>query len=116
VLSSNTATIEGEVDAGGADFKRAGILLVPVGKMHDVLRFYASAITDQNGKFKLTRVAPGKYKIFALEKFAASPYENPESADVLDALGQDLVVAEGAKIQFNPKLIPEDKVREILKP
>jgi hypothetical protein len=116
VVSSNTATIEGEVDAGGADVKRAGILLAPVGKMHDLLRFYSSAIPDQAGKFKLTRVAPGKYKIFALEKFAASPYENPESAEALDALGQDLEVAEGANIQFNPKLIPEDRVREILKP
>jgi hypothetical protein len=120
VLSSNTATIEGEVDVGGADAKRAGILIEPVGKWHTLTRFYYSTIADDSGKFKLSGVAPGKYKIFALEKIAAGSYENPESGDALDAvgdaLGEELEVAEGAKVQAHPKLIPAEKAKEILKP
>ncbi|MGA3205479.1 MAG: carboxypeptidase regulatory-like domain-containing protein, partial [Bryobacteraceae bacterium] len=116
VLSSNTATVEGQVDAAGADAKRAGILLAPAGKWHTLTRFYYIATADDDGKFKIKGVAPGKYKIFAVEKMVPSFYRNPESADVLDALGEELEVQEGAKVQSNPKLIPEEKAKDLLKP
>ncbi len=116
VLSSNTAVVSGEIDSGGADSKRAGILLAPVGKLHTLARFYYAALSDDNGKFKLNAVAPGKYKIFALEKIATASYRNPESADLLDAMGEELEVTEGAKVELHPKLIPEEKAKEILKP
>lgn len=67
----------------------------------------------------MNAVAPGKYKIFALEKIATASYRNPESGDILDAvkdLGQDVEVPEGAKIESHPKLIPEERAKEILKP
>ena len=120
VLSSNTATVEGEIDADASGSKRAGILLEPVGDWHTMTRFYYSAISDDTGKFKLTGIAPGKYRIFALEKIATTSYRNPESADLLDAvfkeLAEDLELPEGAKVTSHPKLIPEDKAKEILKP
>ncbi|MGA3189071.1 MAG: hypothetical protein ABSF22_18355, partial [Bryobacteraceae bacterium] len=116
VLSSNTAAIEGQIEAAGADAGKAGILLEPVGKWHTLTRFYYSATGDDNGKFKLSGIAPGRYKIFALEKIATTSYRNPESAELLDALGEELEVTEGAKIQSNPKLIPREKAKEILKP
>jgi len=115
VVSSNTATVTGEIDAGGAG-KRAGILLAPVGQRHTLVQFYYTALADDNGKFTLSGVAPGKYKIFALEKIAAQSYRNPESADVLDSLGEEIEVAEGAKIESHPKLIPEEQAKELLKP
>jgi hypothetical protein len=116
VVSSNMATVEGEVEAEGADSKRAGILIAPVGRLHALLRFYYSVLADDSGKFKVSGVAPGKYKVFALEKIAPGAFRNPESADVLDALGEELEVAEGAKVLSHPKLIPEEKTKEILKP
>jgi hypothetical protein len=116
VVSSNMATVEGEVQAEGADSKRAGILIAPVGRLHALLRFYYSVLADDSGKFKVSGVAPGKYKVFALEKIAPGAFRDPESADVLDALGEELEVAEGAKVQSHPKLIPGDKAKEMLKP
>jgi protocatechuate 3,4-dioxygenase beta subunit len=118
VVSSNAATVEGEIDAGsaGADAKRAGILLEPIGQWHTFARFYYSAIADENGKFKVNGVGPGKYKIFAVEKLATSNYRNPESAELLDALGEELEVTEGGNIQAHPKLIPLETARKILKP
>jgi len=116
LLSSNTAAITGEIEAEGSEVKRAGILLEPVGKLHTFTRFYYSALADDDGKFKLTGVAPGKYKIFALQKIATTSYRNPESADLLDALGEEVDMTEGAKIELHPKLIPEEKAKEILKP
>ncbi len=116
VLSSNMASVSGEVDAGSAETKRAGILLAPVGKSHAFTRFYYGAVADDNGKFTMNAVAPGKYKIYALEKIATTNYRNPESADLLDALGEELEVSEGGKVESHPKLIPEEKAKEILKP
>jgi hypothetical protein len=110
VVSSNSATISGDVAA------RAGILLEPLGARHSMTQFYYSAVADDAGKFKLTGVAPGKYKIFALEKIATPSFRNPESADLLDPLGEELEVPEGGKIETHPKLIPEAKAKEILKP
>jgi len=122
VLSSNTAVVSGEIDAGdaGGAAKRAGILLEPIGKWHALARFYYSVLADDNGKFKVNGVAPGKYKIFALEKIAAGSFRNVESAELLEAAlkdqAEELDVTEGAKIELHPKLIPEDRAKEILKP
>jgi protocatechuate 3,4-dioxygenase beta subunit len=115
VISSNTSAISGEVDAGG-EGKRAGILLAPVGARHTLARFYYSAIADDGGKFGLNHVAPGKYKIFALENIATANFRTPESADLLDALGEELEVPEAGKVEAHPKLIPEGKAKELLKP
>jgi hypothetical protein len=112
VVSSNVATVTGEID----EAKRAGILLVPMGARHLLARFYYSAIADDAGKFKVNGVAPGKYKIFALAKIETVGLMNPESGDALDALGEDLEVPEGAQVESHPKLIPEEKAKEILKP
>lgn len=113
VISSNTATVSGAIDAGG---KGAGILLAPVGLVHTFTRFYYSVTADDDGKFKMNGIAPGKYKIFALEKINPANFRNPESADLLDVLGQELEVPEGAKVEAHPRLIPEEEAKEILKP
>ena len=76
--------MSGEVDSGSADSKRAGIMLAPVGPYHTMTRFYYGTPADADGKFKLNGIAPGKYKIFALEKMAAANFRTPEAADQLD--------------------------------
>jgi hypothetical protein len=114
VVSMNSATVEGEVDASGADSTRAGILLAPFGAFHNLARFYYNATADGNGKFKLERIAPGKYKIFALEKMAAVNFQSPEAADQLDALGTEIELKEGTTTQARPKLIPMERAREAL--
>jgi hypothetical protein len=120
VLSSNVATVEGTVDTGGVDAKRAGILLEPVGKLHELARFYYQVLADESGKFKLSRIAPGRYKIFALEKISTGAFLNPESAELLEAAlkeqAEAFEVPEGGNVQVNPKLIPEERAKEILKP
>ncbi len=116
VESSNTAIVEGEVDAGGGDPKRAGIILGPTGVLRNLARFYYGTPADDAGKFRIAAVAPGKYKVYALEKIAVASYRNPESVDLLEELGEEVEVTEGGRIQLHPKLIPIEKAREILKP
>jgi hypothetical protein len=116
VISSNTAVVQGQIDGGDAAGKRVGILIEPVGKLHTLARFYYSGIADDSGNFKVRGVAPGKYKIIALEKIATENFRNPESGDLLDGFGEELEVTEGATVEALPKLVPEEKARELLKP
>ena len=114
VLSTRTALVHGQIDSPGADPKRVGILLAPVGKYHDWARFYYSVSSEEGGEFRITGVAPGSYKIFALEKIDAAAYRTPEAADQLGDLGEKIEISEGATVEVHPKLIPIDKVREVL--
>jgi hypothetical protein len=118
VVSMRGAKIQGEVDSAGGDAARAGILVAPVGEFHDFARFYYSVSADDQGKFHLLGLAPGKYKIFALEKLAATSLRSPESADQLTALdgdyAQEIELVEDGTVEAHPKLIPLERGRTIL--
>jgi len=109
-VSTKSGEVHGEVDSKQA----AGILLAPVGKFHNLARFYYNAAADDTGKFEMKGIAPGKYKIFALEKLAAVNFADPDIEDKLDSLGQEIEVIEGATLEAHPKLIPEEQAREAL--
>lgn len=114
VVSMRTASVEGEIDAGSSEAPRAGIVVAPVGQYHTFTRFYYAAPTDADGKFHLDGIAPGKYKIFALEKTEAERFRNPEAVDQVDELGESVDLAEGATFQAHPKLIPVDRALKAL--
>ncbi len=114
VASTRAAKIDGEVDAGSGDSKRAGILLAPLGNRHLLARFYYSVAADDSGKFRMLGIAPGKYKIFALEKMVGADFRNPEAADQLNELGEEIELTEGASLTLHPKLIPIERAREAL--
>jgi hypothetical protein len=76
--------------------------------------FYYGAVSDDSGKFQIANVAPGKYRIFALEKLAPQPFRNPEAADQLSDLGTEIELMEGAALTVHPKLIPAERAREAL--
>jgi len=114
VASTRSAKIDGEVDAGSGDSKRAGILLAPLGDRHNLARFYYSVAADDSGKFRMLGIAPGKYKIFALEKMVGADFRNPEAADQLKELGEEIDLAEGGSLTLHPKLIPMERAREAL--
>jgi hypothetical protein len=114
VVSMRTATVEGQVEAGGSEARRAGVLLAPVGAYHDLARFYYGTAADDDGKFEFRGIAPGRYKIFAVEKMAAASFRNPEAADQLDQFGEVIEVAEGATLEAHPKLIPADRAAKAI--
>jgi uncharacterized protein (DUF2141 family) len=114
VISTRTAKLAGEVEAGSGDPKRAGIVLAPIGPFHDVARFYYVAVSDGSGKFQFAHVAPGKYRIFALESLAPQPFRNPDVADQLGDLGTEIELTEGAELTVHPKLILAGRAREAL--
>ena len=114
VISTRTAQLAGGVEAGSGDPKRAGIVLAPIGPFHDLARFYYVAVSDDSGKFQFAHVAPGKYRIFALENMAPQPFRNPEAADQLGELGTEIELMEGAELTVHPKLILAGRAREAM--
>ena len=114
VVSMNMGVVEGQVEGASSDTGRSGIVLAPVGPFHDLARFYYGTTADDEGKFKLSEIAPGTYKVFALEKLAAQNFRNPESVDPLDKLGELVEVPEGAAVQAHPRLIPYERASEAL--
>jgi hypothetical protein len=114
VISMNTAQVHGEVDAGSDDSKRAGILLAPTGQYSTLTRFYYDVAADDSGKFELKDIAPGKYKIFALEKLAPAEFKTPEAVSQVGQFGEEIDLAEGARLEVHPKLIPVERAREAL--
>jgi protocatechuate 3,4-dioxygenase beta subunit len=113
VVSMNTATVEGEIDTEG-DSKRAGVVIAPVGPYHNLARYYYGTTANDKGKFHISGIAPGKYKIFAVEKMAPASFRTPEAADQLDELGQVIDLSEGATLEAHPKLIPVDRAAKAL--
>jgi hypothetical protein len=114
VVSMHTAAVDGEIDAGPLDASRAGIVIARADQLHTFTRFYYSAEADAKGKFHLKGIAPGKYKIFALEKMEAESFKNPEAVDSLDDLGETIDLAEGATAEAHPKLIPMERAEKAL--
>jgi protocatechuate 3,4-dioxygenase beta subunit len=114
LVSMHTGAVKGDVDVGSSPRNRAGILIVPVGQYHNFTRFYHAGMTADKGKFRIGSIAPGKYKIFALEKMAATNFRNPEAADQLDQLGEIVDIAEDATAEVHLKLIPADRAVQAL--
>ena len=114
VVSMRTATLDGEVDSVPPASKRAGILIAPVGRFHNLLRFYYNTAADDEGKFKLSGIAPGKYKVFAFEKMTPANFFAPEAVDQLDDLGETIEFAESATLEAHPKLVPADRAMRAL--
>ena len=45
---------------------------------------------------------------------AGANFRNPEAADQLNELGEEIDLAEGASLTLHPKLIPMERAREAL--
>jgi hypothetical protein len=114
VVSMHTATIEGEVDGASSDSARSGIVIAPVGPYHNLARFYYGGTTGTDGKFHIGGIAPGKYKVFAIEKMAATNFRNPEAADQLDELDDEIDLKEGTSVKAHPRLIPAERATQAL--
>lgn len=110
VVSTRGAMVEGQVQADVRAM--VPVVLVPNGKLRSVISLYEAAPADNEGKFKMTGVAPGQYKIFAFERMPAGGFRNPELIGKLDRLGAPVEIAEGAHVEANPKLITAEQLKE----
>jgi hypothetical protein len=97
VISTEGASVEGEVhDAGGAP-TRAMVLLAPEGKLRNVSGFYRPATTDEKGHFEIKGQPPGRYKLYAFDRLNPNRIQDPEFLKPVEEQGIPVELSAGQK-------------------
>jgi hypothetical protein len=105
VLRAGTSTIAGTVtDAKSQPVSGIAVALIPV----EQRRFDLSRTTntDQHGKFTITNVAPGEYKVFSWEAAQNNAYLDPDFLKQYETLGKAISVRESFNSTVDVKVIP----------
>jgi len=108
LLSRNVAQIDGVVtDDKLQPMQGVQAVLVP-DRNRERAELFKAATTDQAGRFNMRDVAPGDYKLFAWESLDSFGYFDPDLLRRAESLGKAVHVDEGAKINVDTKVIPEN--------
>src|SRR4029453_8577726 len=97
-LSANGGRIEGTVDATDKSSGTVRVSLIPEGFRRTNLLFYRRASLVQ-GRFVLTDIPPGNYKLYAWEDLPAGADENSEFMSTYETRGRAVTVKPGAAIR-----------------
>ena len=99
------ANFAGDVtDAKDQPFQAATSVLVPNSRNRTDL--YKSATSDQNGKFNLTNVAPGDYKLFVWEAIPAGAYFDSTYLKAFEDKGKPITIGKAAAARAQMYVIP----------
>jgi hypothetical protein len=104
-FSSNVAELQGRVKAAEDESADLTVILVDEAKDGGSVRIAGHAGTDQKGRFRMAGVAPGKYRLFAIEGFDDDRWGSPELAKVLEAKSVELELKESDKKQVSVTVI-----------
>jgi hypothetical protein len=89
----------------------ATVLIIPDPPHRDLKYRYLSATTDQNGKFSMTGISPGDYRLFSWDSVEESQYRygedwfDPNWLKPYETEGQPLRLDEGDQRSITLKLI-----------
>lgn len=94
VVSTQGATIKGDV-TDDRDRPTPGVVVVaPAGKGRVVASFYRVAQIDDEGRFDMTGIRPGSYKLFAFDEFDFNS-QGPEGLEPFGERGVKVDLREG---------------------
>ncbi len=107
-LSTGAGRITGTVAQKKDQQPSAGatVVLVPDAPRRGQPRFYRQALTDSGGRFTLSSVTPGDYKVFAWEEIGRDMYLDPDFLQAYEDSGKSVQVEEGANLTLQLDLIP----------
>jgi len=105
-LSAGGGRIEGAVETpSGSVPDRAAVVLVPQFSRRRNLMLYDRTAIDAKGRFSLTGIAPGEYKVFAFEQLDDDAEQNPEFIARYETLGQGVTVNSGTTSEIRVRLL-----------
>jgi hypothetical protein len=111
VVRSDGGTVNGVVsDSAGKSVSGALVALVPLDPSARGRHYlYRSASSDQHGKFALTGIAPGSYKLFAwMEASGAGPFRNAEFLAKYEDRGREIEITQGQHASVVVKVADEE--------
>jgi len=76
------------------------------GRGADNRAFYRQALTDASGRFTISSVTPGDYKLFAWEEIERGMYLDPDFLQSYEDSGKPVQVEEGGSLNLQVDLIP----------
>ncbi len=93
VVSSKMARVDGAVEGEGAM-----IILIPAGEAKSASALQRLGVTDASGRFSLTSVVPGEYKLAALSGVETNAFQNPAVLELVERSGESIRVGEGETV------------------
>lgn len=105
-LSTGAGRITGTVAKDQQPFAGATVVLVPDAPRRGQTRFYRLALTDAGGRFTISSIAPGDYKVFAWEEIERGMYLDPDFLQSYEDSGKSVHVEEDVNLNLQLDLIP----------
>ncbi len=105
-LSSGAGRVTGTVSKDQQPFAGATVVLVPDGARRGQPRFYRQALSDSGGRFAISSITPGDYKLFAWEEIERGMYLDPDFMQSYEDSGKSVRVEEGSNTSVQLDLIP----------
>jgi protocatechuate 3,4-dioxygenase beta subunit len=96
-VSGNCGAIEGAVSNIPRGAQNVGVVLVPDSHRANV-ELYKYASVDAQGRFTMTGIAPGSYKVFSWETYQPQLREDPDFITSYEDRGTHVVVTESTQV------------------
>lgn len=80
-------------------------ILIPEQSLRNRQELYRTTVTDQNGRFTLSNIPPGNYKLFSWEALQQSGYFNSDVMKQFEAQGRAIRVVESSNETVEVKMI-----------
>jgi hypothetical protein len=82
-----------------------GVQVVLVPSKRSRLDLYKTAVTDQSGRFAMTGITPGEYKLFSWEALEPFRFFDPDFLRPYESLGSSIRVNESATQSIDVNVI-----------
>ncbi|HEX4999376.1 MAG TPA: hypothetical protein VFY29_14205 [Terriglobia bacterium] len=86
------------------------VVLVPA-RSRSRTELFKTATTDENGRFTITNIAPGDYRVFSWEAVEPYGWFDPDLLAASEAGGQAVQISEGSAASIELRMIPAGGAR-----
>jgi hypothetical protein len=108
VLNANAGVVEGvATDNKLQFFPNARVVLVP-NRNRERADLFRSATADANGRFTISNVAPGDYRVLAWEALDTNAWFDPDVIRQAEPFGMPVSVTESSRRNVSVKAQPAD--------
>jgi len=107
VISANGGTVGGRVlDSSGNPLPNIKTVVVPNAPRRQRGDLYKYVSTDDSGRFQLSGLAPGDYRVFAWERVEEGAWQDSQFLRLFENEGSPVRIEEGSRVTVDTRLIP----------